>query len=169
MSELSHENALIWQRLTQTNHAYYGALYQFMVADLDRVSLFKRVLKSKDREIGLQIASHLSVDELMQLLPELVFLVSWWHGMLEKARTLILSLPRDWVLKHIEETAEPFLQSDPENQSGTADEYRRFLELYLLLDRDLTLRLAKRAVSNPDPGIREAGEDFLEKLGIPQN
>jgi len=38
------------------------------------------------------------------------------------------------------------------------------LELYRLIDRDLTLRLAGRAAAHGDEDIREAGEDFLVAL-----
>ncbi|HEX3315717.1 MAG TPA: hypothetical protein VHR72_12530, partial [Gemmataceae bacterium] len=58
----------------------------------------------------------------------------------------------------IEATAERYLHN------GTYDEYRRFLELYWLLDRDMTGRLARRAAASTDPDIRESGDDFLEKL-----
>ncbi len=73
-------------------------------------------------------------------------------------RDAILSLPSDWVLARIEQVSEPYLLT------GTHEEYRRFLELYQELDHPLTLALAQRAASHPDPDIREAGEDFLERL-----
>ena len=41
---------------------------------------------------------------------------------------------------------------------------RRFLELYQLLDRDLALTLARRAAGHADPDVRDAGEEFLDKL-----
>ena len=86
-----------------------------------------------------------------------MFLASFGHGSIEAVRDLILSLPRDWVINDIEREAEPLLQK------GDYDEHRRFLELYELLDADMTQRLARRAAANPDPDIREAGEDHLVK------
>jgi hypothetical protein len=41
------------------------------------------------------------------------------------------------------------------------EEYRPLLELYSLFDRDLTVRLARRAAAHDDTDIKEAGEDFL--------
>ena len=48
--------------------------------------------------------------------------------------------------------------------TGSYDEYRRFLELYRALDRELAWKLARRAAAHGDEDIREAGEDFLESL-----
>jgi hypothetical protein len=45
------------------------------------------------------------------------------------------------------------------------EEYRRLLELYLLLDEELTRKLAQRALANSDPEVIEAGQDFIELLG----
>jgi hypothetical protein len=50
--------------------------------------------------------------------------------------------------------------------NGTYDEYRRFLELYIEIDTELTKKLAMRAIQSPDFDIREAGEDFLIKIGL---
>lgn len=47
---------------------------------------------------------------------------------------------------------------------GDEEEYKRFLELYLLLDEDLTRKLAYRALSNPDLETKAAGQDFIEIL-----
>jgi hypothetical protein len=88
-----------------------------------------------------------------------VFLASFSHGSIQAVRKLILSLPRDWVLSRIEEVAEPILRS------GDYDEYRRLLELYFELDRELASRLAARARAQEDEDVREAGEDFLDRLG----
>jgi hypothetical protein len=49
-------------------------------------------------------------------------------------------------------------------RAGAHEEYRRLLELYFLLDRDLTQALATRASHHSDPDTREAGEDFLKRL-----
>jgi hypothetical protein len=64
-------------------------------------------------------------------------------------------LPRDWLVAHIERYAESLLGYED------YEEYRRLLELYSLIDRDPTLRLARRAAAHDDADIKEAGEDFL--------
>jgi len=123
----------------------------------------KSALLGKDRNIAIHLLQYLPQTEQIQLFGELVFLSSFSHGAVGTVHQVILSMPRDWVLNNIEQIAEPFLTK------GTYDEFRRLLELYLELDRDLTSRLARRAAKNGDPDIREAGEEFLTKLelGIP--
>ena len=49
--------------------------------------------------------------------------------------------------------------------NGDMEEYRRYLELYLLLDEELTRKLAHRALAHSDPDVIEAGQDFIEILG----
>jgi hypothetical protein len=71
------------------------------------------------------------------------------------ARRAILSLPRAWVLEKIEIEAANLLDWDDDWI------HRRFLELCSLLDRDLTIRAAQKASTHQNPGIKEAGEDFL--------
>lgn len=75
---------------------------------------------------------------------------------IEIGRKGILAIPKEWVLHHIEQLAEPLLQLEDDW------EYRRLLEVYELLDDSLKRRLAVRAKNHSNPDIREAGEDFLE-------
>ena len=81
------------------------------------------------------------------------------HKYVHIYRKFILALPRDWVLERVEAIAEPYLIN------GDMEEYRRYLELYLLLDEELTRKLAQRALAHSDPDVIEAGQDFIEILG----
>jgi hypothetical protein len=75
-----------------------------------------------------------------------------------RGRNGILQLPREWLLTHIEDAAEPLLQTnDPW-------EWQRLLEVYEMLDAALALRLSERAKEHIDPEIREAGVDFWSKV-----
>jgi hypothetical protein len=47
---------------------------------------------------------------------------------------------------------------------GDWDTYRRVLELYTRLDRDLMIRLAERASMDADESTRETGAEFLESV-----
>jgi hypothetical protein len=132
---------------------------------VDRVALVKTVLRGdlrtpgwNDRATALYVAQWLVQGELQCLFDELIALARASHGPLGYVRDLILSLPKDWVLARIGAAAEPYLRD------GTEEDYRRFLELYDLLDRDLTLTLARRAGGHADPEVREAGEEYLEAL-----
>jgi hypothetical protein len=117
-------------------------------------------LIEEDRQ--LEVGTILSGAPLMKT-SELMELFSEWvrwstsHRYALAVRNIIKSLPRGWVWAHIESAAEPLLQEG-------ADAYRRILELYNELDRDLTLRLALQAVASLDEDIREAGGDFIKKL-----
>ncbi len=77
---------------------------------------------------------------------------------IEIGRYGILAIPRGWVLQHIEDLAEPLLQTDDEW------EYRRLFEVYYSLDRTLARKLAMRMMGTTTPDIQESGQDFLEQL-----
>lgn len=136
-------------------NAFLVTLREFLVEDIDRVKLLKLKLRGEDTKIAVMMLEYLNARELENLFSELIFLVASAHWAVQRVRTAILSLPREWVLSRIEEVAEPLLVT------GTYDEYRRLLELYVLLDPALTRKLAERAAKRSDPDIREAGEDFL--------
>ena len=87
-------------------------------------------------------------EELKQLLPELVELASWYNGVITFVQNLILSLPREWVLEHIEECTAPYLTKETEEEWGV------FLGLYELLDKDLYEKLHTAARLHPNPEVR---------------
>jgi hypothetical protein len=154
----ANDSSVLWHRLVASHRAFALALQEFLAGGTERVAVLREALRGSDRNTALYVAPSLTVPERMELFPEWVFLASWGHGAIQAARDMILSLPRDWELARIEQEAEPFLRD------GSDDEYRRLLELYELLDRDLALALAHRAAAHADPDIREAGEEFLDKL-----
>jgi hypothetical protein len=148
----------VWNQVSSSYKAFAQALKDFLAEDVDRVDIMKKALMDKDKHTAIYLLQYLSQSEQIQLFPELVFLSSFSHGAVGTVRQVIFSMPREWVLKYIEQTAEPYLKK------GTYDEYRRFLELYSELDREMTLRLVRRALKHDDPDVREAGADFLNKL-----
>jgi len=148
----------VWDRLSGSYLIYAQALIDFFSQDVDRISLMKDALIGQDRIIAIHLLQYLTPSEHLQLFDELVYLSSFSHGSIEAVRQVILAMPRDWVLANIEQSVEPLLKN------GTYDEYRRLLELYLEIDRDLTIRLAKRATEHNDPDVKEAGEEFLNRL-----
>jgi hypothetical protein len=148
----------VWHRLVETEKEYYAASQAFLKGDVDRVSMMRENLVSRENNTAYYFLPYLSQDELLQLFDVLVPLASTAHSNIKRVRDAILSLPHDWIIKNIEPLAEPLLAD------GTDDEYRRFLELYSGLDQDLARKLAKRAAQHTDPHIREAGEDFLTIL-----
>ena len=159
-AEPSSDDIAVWNRLVESHNAFAMASREFLAEGVDRVRLMHSALRGKDRATAIYMLRHLRVSELQQLFDDLVFQASYAHGAIGAIREAILSLPREWVLGNIEQVAEPLLQD------GTYDEYRRLLELCIELDRDLTYRLARRAVEQTDEDIREAGKDFLDRLSL---
>ncbi len=77
-------------------------------------------------------------------------------------RAAIQALPREWLLVNLERYAEPLLQLEDEW------EYRRFAELYELLDDELLHRLVVRGLTSSDGEIREAAQEFQSWLNRKQ-
>lgn len=150
----------VWNQVSSSYIAFAQALKDFLAEDVDRVDIMKKALMDKDRHTAIYLLQYLSQSEQIQLFPELIFLTSFSHGAVETVRQVIISMPREWVLNYIEQTAEPYLKN------GTYDEYRRFLELYSELDHEMTLRLAKRALKQDDPDVREVGAEFLDRPNV---
>ncbi len=76
-------------------------------------------------------------------------------------RDIILSLPRDWLLANIEESIEGQLQY------FDSFDYWQIAGFCADIDKNLTLRLARRAAGHSDVEIKETGEDYIEKLSSP--
>jgi len=152
-------SATQWQRLVEAHQSYAVAFRDFFGEGIDRVAILRDALRGPSRGTALRVAPSLSQAERLRLFPEWVFLASFAHGAIQIPRDMILSLPRDWVLGNLAREVEPYLRD------GTDDEYRRFLELYELLDPSMALALAKTAAAHNDPDIQDAGRDFVARLG----
>jgi len=77
---------------------------------------------------------------------------------IELGRMALWALPKQWLLERIGLVAEPLLQLNDDW------EYRRLLEVYWRLDKSLVKELASRSLGNPNPEIRAAGQECLDKL-----
>jgi len=159
MNQELNTSEVLWGQLVEAELNASKAFRAFFSDGVDRVPWVRHGLRfgGMGRSAALRFFSYLTPLEQQQLFPDLVFMASWGHGSVGFARELILSMPRDWVLNNVEREAELHLRE------GTYDEYRRFLELYELVDAGMTQRLARRAAAHSDPDVREAGEDFLLK------
>jgi len=160
-TNLSEQDQDAWSRLAESYKTFSLALREFFSESIDRIAIMREALKGEDKHAAIYILAHLGIEDHKLLFKELVFLASYAHGAIQAIRNIILSLPRDWVLGHIEEAAEPLLRSDGDDIDDT---YRRLLELYSQLDRSLALKLARRAAAHSDHDTREAGEEFLRQL-----
>jgi hypothetical protein len=149
----------VWHKVFEKEIAYIQARQDFLNNCTDRIGLIKKALHNPtERGTALRLIAYLKLEERQSLFDDLVDLASVSHSDIELCRKAILSLPKTWVLANIEKSAEPLLQD------GTDEEYRRFLELYIDIDRELAQRLALRALQHDDPDIHEVGEDFQNYL-----
>jgi hypothetical protein len=151
-----NESDKLKQDLVNSSRAYTNALGRFFSEGVDRVGLVREIMV-EDRNVALKLAEYLSESEHKQLFGLWVCGASH-HKYVTMYRKFILALPRDWALERIEAAAEPYLIN------GDLEEYRRYLELFLLLDEGLTRKLAQRALEHSDPEVKEAGQDFIEIL-----
>src|SRR5215813_9525740 len=145
------------QDLVNSFYADSNAPARFFSEGVDRAGLVREIMV-EDRNVALKLAEYLSESEYKQLFDLWVGGASH-HKYVGMYRKFITALPRDWVLERVEAAAEPYLIN------GDMEEYRRLLELYLLLDEELTRKLAQRTLTHSDPEVIEAGQDFIEILG----
>ncbi len=160
---LSTTNSTLWERLVETQAQSSAAFRAFTAAGVHHVAPIGKGLRTPglQRQVALDVIPYLSLDEKKELFPDLIQAARAAHGPVGAVREIILSLPGDWVLAHVEAEVDAILQSEE------YDDYWMFLELYQDLDRDLARKLAHRAAAHVDAEIRELGEDWLEKLVAP--
>ncbi|MCP4346878.1 MAG: hypothetical protein GY795_15285 [Desulfobacterales bacterium] len=77
---------------------------------------------------------------------------------IEKGRKEIVSLPRKWVLNNIHSIATDMLDLSDEW------EYRRLLELYDLLHKQLVIELTELGTNSNNEEIQEAADDFKDMI-----
>jgi hypothetical protein len=150
-----------WERLVTSYRSFIEARQAVLATGASLVPLLESALSSPtERTLALDIIAFLPLEERKQLLGPLVSLASFGHGQTSTAREAILSMPHEWLKKHIDALAEPILAR------GDEEEYRRLLELYIELDRSLALRLARRASASDDDEVADVGKEFLSRLAI---
>ena len=152
-------NIDLWQSVVAKEFAYIESRKEFFNSCTDRVAILQKGLQNpRERGTALRLFFYLTLPERQSLFDELVELANVSHSDIELCREAILSLPKTWLLVNIENSAEGLLAD------GTDEEYRRLLELYINIDKNLTEKLVKRALQHEDADIREAGEDFQKYL-----
>jgi hypothetical protein len=157
--QLRENDTELWHKVFEKEIAYIQSRQDFINNCTDRIGLIKKALHNPtERGTALRLIPYLKLEERQSWFDVLVDLASVSHSDIELCRKAILSLPKTWVLANLENSAEPLLQD------GTDEEYRRLLELYIEIDRELAQRLAIRALQHDDPDIREVGEDFQNYL-----
>jgi hypothetical protein len=151
---------VLWNRLVEANRVFMFASQALCAEAKGRVAVLGKALRTPgvERATALTVFPHLTASEQCELFPDLLVAARSAHGPVQVVWDRIRSLPPNWVLAHIEEAVDPILKE------GQEDDYWMFLQLYEQLDRDLTIRLARRAAANADPAIRAMGDEYLEKM-----
>jgi len=153
---ISKTDVELWQRFIEAEHQLSSAREKLFSETSSLVPLVRAGLeRPSERVEALRVAATLPIERRQELLPDLLALATYVHGLTGEARHIILTLPHDWLLTNIENYAEPLLAHDD------FEEYTGLLELYSHIDRILTLRLAHQASNHIDPDIKEVGQDFL--------
>ncbi|PKO12769.1 MAG: hypothetical protein CVU39_22645 [Chloroflexi bacterium HGW-Chloroflexi-10] len=149
-----------WNKLV---HAYNSNdkrfseyIVEFKLYNAQWLDYLRKKLLSNDCRVAFSFLRDLTKSELIQIFEVLIYYASYTHGLTKFFRDLIVDLPRDWVVENIEKYTHPLLKNE--------DAYRRVLELYYFLDSALTFKLAKLALINENPGIKEVGNDFVDIL-----
>lgn len=156
-------NEIPWDELNQSYSRFieerdnYLRLKKMALESLDVLTTLKSSVPGFPRELALEKASSLSTEEKKVLLPELMALASYSHGLTGRAWELILSLPHDWLISNIEEYANPQLEV------GGYEEYSAFLGLYEKISPKLFQDLLERGKNHPDAEVREAMLFFVDK------
>jgi hypothetical protein len=158
----------VWQLVVEgllQPEKFEAAQRDFLKLSTNRVPVLKEALLTPGhpRHAALHLFRKLTLDEQKQLFPELIQAARSAHGPIGAVRDLIGALPRDWVLAHIDALVEPILRSEE------YDDYWMFLELYEQLDPERAMKLARRAIAQSDPDIRDVGELASERLTATSN
>lgn len=170
-TDIAQKDDIAWQRyvkayreLVETGHSsdWDASVEAFLAEDVNRIPFLQRLNSGAhwERLAALYILPKIAADELQIIFREIIYLAAYTIGKASFIRSVIYSMPRDWVVANIERFAEEHLV--PSKDTGTYSEYRRLLELYSEIDAEMTIRLANRAIQNTDLDIREAGEEFLD-------
>lgn len=146
----------LWNELHNSEADFYRSRIAFFKECKDKISVIRWALdKPSHRGTALRIIPLLVVERRFEVFDELVTLASVGHSDIALCRNIILNLPRELVISRIENSVEPLLLH------ATDEEYRRILELYILIDKEIARRLAERALQSSDIDIIEVGEDFM--------
>jgi len=149
---------LLWQRLVNSNRSYIEARTDFLQHAKNRIELLRGALNGTGLEVitAIQLVEALGESERLSLFPQILqkCISQKWGSF---ARSIVINLPRPWVLEHIE--------AESKNLLVDHLDYLMMLGLYTALDRALALRLAGLAAASADEDIRDLGVSYLKPNG----
>ncbi|MBV9180821.1 MAG: hypothetical protein JO356_05865 [Acidobacteria bacterium] len=118
--------------------------------------LEKVLFSRRDMPLALVIVEKLNTDEKQRLFSSLVQLASKTVPHTGTVRNIISALPRDWVLRHVEDVTADILNG------ADSEECRRILELYSELDKGLLQNLCEQIIASGTADFQEVARDFMD-------
>lgn len=127
-----------------------------------KVERLQAALKNPvERTSALRLLFFLQDNELRKaVFGELVDLASCGHTDIELCRTVIKSIPLDWVRTNIMPAIAAALNKMADQPEVEEEAYRRYAELLREVDQTLLSRHVEAAVVHANEGVREVGRDF---------
>lgn len=149
---------LLWQRLIDLHIAWFEAQEAFLREAKAPLAKVQRVMAGpktgNDHFVAMALLSRMKTEDRMDVFPQLLIscLSPKWRKI---AQSLILSIPKEWLLANIETVSKPLIER------ADYQDYFALLRLFKEIDLSLATKLALEAATSSDEEIREIGEDFL--------
>jgi len=148
------KDSQLWADLCEAENAFYAARMALYRDVQDLHALIENALKVvAQRGTALRLLEIRPEQDIRRHLATLVYLASVGHCDIALCRSVLLRIDRDWLIENIDAHVVEVLRN------GDDEEYRRFAELYQLLDADLLRAHLDRCACHPSEDIKEIAED----------
>jgi hypothetical protein len=153
----------LWNELIKSESNYQVARWELFKHCSSIIGVIKKALHIPyERKSALRLIEYLTDKDYPHILDDLIEVASVGHSDIELCRKVILALPQKWLLSNIEESLYKALSN------GEEEEYRRLMELCILLSNSLLEKLINKALLHPDDNVKEVGIEFQVYLNKPK-
>jgi hypothetical protein len=148
-----------WAGYTEARDRAETLRYELFTDEIQNLPkvLREALCEPRQRRYALEMISLLQPEMQRGFLSDLVELASFSGRDIFRAREIILSFPKTWLIANLNSAVAPILL-----HAGD-EEYRRIIELYLLIDPMLAQNLAQAAATHENEEVRAVGRDFLNQ------
>jgi hypothetical protein len=158
----SSENEILSEYIVLEEHSQKILRRMFTEFSLSsRVKMVKHLLSLNRRDIAFSLLRSFAItpakEEIKQLFDTIMIYASYQNGFYKVAQSLILSLPKEWLIEHIETAANKILA----DENAGYIEYGFILDIYGQIDKKLADDFANRAKNHADSDIRDLGESYF--------